>query len=275
MAQGNNEHRMVFDIRGRRRHVVKFVYALLAILMAGSLFLVTGAINLNSIFGTSSTGESAAQVAEKQAVAIEQRITKEPAKEEVLLGNLTRARVTAANSLIAAINAGSLDAESGTEEVRTQLSKASEDWSRYLAATKEPSAGVAGIVAPAMFQFAEISSSTDQALENVKVASEAQTMVAEKRPSLGTWSNAAIYTLFTLDFKKAEEQKEEAAKLANTKFERESFENKYEEVEKNAKEFGKQVKLEEVTKKSQQTESSGKEALQNPLNLGGSPLTGE
>lgn len=275
MAQGNNEHRMVFDIRGRRRHVVKVVYAILALLMAGSLFLVTGAINLNSIFGTSSTGESAAQVAEQQAVAIEQRIKKEPAKEEVLLGNLTRARVTAANSMISEIQNGSRSAESGTEEVRTQLSKASEDWSRYLAASKEPSPGVAGIVAPAMFQLAEISASTDQALENVKVASEAQTMVAEARPSLGTWSNAAIYTLFTLDFKKAEEQKEEAAKLANTKFERESFENKYEEVEKNAKEFGKQVKLEEVTKKSQQTESSGKEALSNPLNLGGTTLGAE
>jgi hypothetical protein len=271
MAQGNNEHRMVFDIRGRRRHVVKFVYALLAILMAGSLFLVTGAINLNSIFGTSSSGESAAQVAEKQAVAIEQRIAKEPAQEEVLLGSLTRARITVANSMISA----GVTSESEVEEVRTQLNKASEDWSKYLAAAKEPSLGVASLVAPAMFQLAEISTSTDQALENVKVASEAQDLVAEKRPSLGTWSNAAIYTLFTLDYKKAEEQKEEAAKLANTKFERESFENKYEEVEKNAKEFGKQVKLEEVTKKSQQSESSGKEALSNPLNLGGSPLTGE
>ena len=52
---------MVFDIRGRRRHVVKFVYAILAILMAASLFLVTGVFNPNSIFGTSSSGESAAQ----------------------------------------------------------------------------------------------------------------------------------------------------------------------------------------------------------------------
>jgi hypothetical protein len=270
MAQGNNEHRMVFDIRGRRRHVVKFVYALLAILMAGSLFLVTGAVNLNSIFGTSSSGESAAQVAEKQAVAIEQRIKKEPAKEEVLLGNLTRARITVANAM-----AGEISSESELEEWRTQMSKASEDWTKYLAAAKEPSIGVAQVVAPAMFQFAEQSTSTDEALENIKVASEAQTLVAEKRPSLGTWSNASIYTLFTLDYKLAEEQKEEATKLANTKFERESFENKFEEVEKNAKEFGKQVKLEEVTKKSQQSESTGKEALQNPLNLGASPLTGE
>jgi hypothetical protein len=262
---------MVFDIRGRRRHVVKFVYALLAILMAGSLFLVTGAINLNSIFGTNTTGESAASVAEKQVVAIEQRLVKEPAKEEALLGNLTRTRINVANSMISE----GITSEEGVEEVRTQLSKASEDWSKYLETAKEPSLGVASLVAPAMFQLAEISPSTSQSLENVKVASEAQTMVAETRPSLGTWSNAAIYTLFTLDFKQAEEQKEEATKLANTKFERESFENKFEEVEKNAKEFGKKVKLEEVTKKSQQSESAGKEALSNPLNLGGSPLTGE
>src|ERR1700761_6831289 len=152
MAQGNNEHRMVFDIRGRRRHVVKAVYAILALLMAGSLFLVTGAINLNSIFGTSSSGESAAQVAEKQAVAIEQRIAKEPAKEEVLLGNLTRARITTANAMISE----GISSEGEVEEVRTQLSKASEDWSKYLETAKEPSAGVAALAAPAMFQLAEV-----------------------------------------------------------------------------------------------------------------------
>ena len=160
MAQGNKEHRMVFDIRGRRRHVVKFVYALLAILMAGSLFLVTGAINLNSIFGTASSGESAAQVAEKQAVAIEQRIKKEPAQEEVLLSNLTRARISVANSMISE----GLTTEEELEEVRTQLSKASEDWSKYLETAKEPSPGTAALVAPAMFQLAQVSTSGDQSL---------------------------------------------------------------------------------------------------------------
>jgi hypothetical protein len=272
MAQGDKEHRMVFDIRGRRRHVVKAVYAILAILMAASLFLVTGAINLNSIFGSSSSGESAATVAEKQVVQIEERIKKEPAKEEVLLGNLARAQISVANAMYTELTSQSSVSEGDVEEWRHELSKASEDWSRYVEGVKEPSAGVAALAAPALFQLAEGSSSTDEALENVKVASEAQTMVAEQRPSLGTWSNAAIYTLFTLDYKKAEEQKEEATKLANTKFERESFENKFEEVEKNAKEFGKQVKLEEVSKKSQQSESAGKESLSNPLNLGGTSL---
>ena len=46
----SDEHRMVFDIRGKRRHVVKFVYAILAILMGASLFLVTGAVSLGSLF---------------------------------------------------------------------------------------------------------------------------------------------------------------------------------------------------------------------------------
>ncbi len=142
MAQGNNEHRMVFDIRGRRRHVVKFVYALLAILMAGSLFLVTGAVNLNSIFGTSASGETAAQVAEKQAVAIEQRIKKEPANEEVLLGNLTRARVTAANAMYTELASQSHPPNPESKNGATQLSKASEDWTKYLAVAKEPSIGV-------------------------------------------------------------------------------------------------------------------------------------
>src|ERR1700748_3517707 len=135
MAQGNKEHRMVFDIRGRRRHVVKVVYAILAILMVASLFLVTAAINLNSICGTASSGESASQVAEKQAVAIEQRIAKEPAKEEVLLGNLTRARITGANAMISE----GVRSQDEVEAVKTQLNKASEDWSKYLAAAKEPS----------------------------------------------------------------------------------------------------------------------------------------
>ena len=37
---------MVFDIRGRRRHVVKVVYAILAVLMGASLFLVVGPVNI-------------------------------------------------------------------------------------------------------------------------------------------------------------------------------------------------------------------------------------
>jgi hypothetical protein len=268
MAQGGNEHRMVFDIRGRRRHVVKFVYALLAILMAGSLFLVTGAINLNSILGTATTTESAVSNFEKQAENVEAKLAKTPGDED-LLASLTRTRVNTANAMI---TNGAGESQGGVEEVKQQLAQASEDWSKYVSAAGEPSPGLAIQVAPALFQLAEISSSSEEAVANVKAATDAQKLVAEGRPSLNSWSTLAIYALFTQNYKLAEEAKKESVKLANSKFERESFENKYAEVEKNAKEFGKQLKLEKASKSS---EAAGKESLEQPFQgLGGTALGG-
>ena len=139
MAQGGNQGRMVFDIRGRRRHVVKFVYAILALLMFGSLFLVTGAININSILGTSSTSESAVSSLEKQAENIEAKLAKSPGDED-LLANLTRTRINVSNAMI---TNGAGESTGGVEEVEHQLALASEDWSEYLAAAGEPSPGLA------------------------------------------------------------------------------------------------------------------------------------
>ncbi|HTT94769.1 MAG TPA: hypothetical protein VMF55_08850 [Solirubrobacterales bacterium] len=269
MAQGSNEHRMVFDIRGRRRYVVKVVYAILAVLMAASLFLVTGAININSILGTASSGESATTSLEKQAERIEAKLAKAPADEDMLL-NLTRTRINVANTMITNGASG----QSGAEEVKHQLALASEDWSRYLKAAKEPSPGLAIQASPALFQLAELSTTGEEALENVAAATEAQKIVAEARPSLNSLSTLAIYQLFAQEYKAAETSLKEATKFAGTKFERESLENKFEEVEKNAKEFGKGLKAEKAAAKS--SKSSGKEALENPLNsLGGSSLGGE
>jgi hypothetical protein len=266
MAQ--DEHRMVFDIRGRRRHVVKAVYAILAILMAASLFLVTGVFNPNTLFGGSS-GESAAKTFEEQATRIEGKLTKTPG-DEALMANLTRARINAANAMISNEEAQSQD---GFEALKHQLALASEDWSNYLDSVKEPSAGLAIQVAPALFQLAEISSSGNESLENVKAASEAEKIVADKRDDLNSWSTLAIYALFAQEYKLAEEAKEKVVKLASTKFERESFENKYEEVEKNAREFGKRLKLEEAQKAQG---NGGKESLENPIQgLGGPTLGGE
>lgn len=267
MAQGSDEHRMVFDIRGRRKHVVKVVYAILAILMGASLFLVTGTINLGSLFGTSSAGEGAAASFEKQAEHLETKLVKTP-EDENLMAALTRARINAANSLI---TNGKGESTGGLEEVKQQLALASESWSKYLATAAEPSAGLAIQAAPALFQLAEISGSSEEALENVKAATEAEKVVAEKRNDLNSWSTLSFYALFAQNYKLAEKAKEEAVKLANTKFERESFENKYEEVEKNAKEFGKRLQLEKASK----SQSAGKESLENPIqSLGGTSLGG-
>jgi hypothetical protein len=265
MAQ--DEHRMVFDIRGRRRHVVKFVYAILAILMFGSLFLVTGAINIGSIFGSTSSGESAAQSFEKQAERIETKLAKSPGDED-LMASLTRTRINVANAMI---TNGKGESAGGAEEIKTQLALVSEGWSKYKATASEPSAGLAIQVAPALFQLAEISSNSEEALENVKGATEAQQVVANQRNDLNSWSTLAFYALFTQNYKLAEEAKEKSVAFANTKFERESFENKYDEVEKNAKKFGEQLKVEKASK----SKAAGKESLEHPIQrLGGTTLGG-
>jgi hypothetical protein len=269
MAQ--DEHRMVFDIRGRRRHVVKAVYAILAILMAASLFLVTGVFNPNTLFGGGSSGESAATTFEKQAEKLEAKLAKTPG-EENLTANLTRARINAANALMN--SAQENQSQSDLEEAKIQYALASEGWSNYVDAASEPSAGLAIQAAPALFQLAELSSGGDEALENVQAATEAEQIVADKRNDLNSWSTLAIYALFAQNYKLAEKAKEEVVKLAGTKFERESFENKYGEVEKNAKEFGKRLKIEEASKATQGA-GGGKESLESPIQgLSGPTLGG-
>jgi hypothetical protein len=271
MAQGSKEHRMLFDIRGRRRHVVKVVYALLAILMAGSLFLVTGALNVGSILGTSSSGSSATKSLEEQAERIEAKLAKTPEDEDMLL-NLTRTRINVANTMI---TNGAGESQGGVEEVKHQFALASEDWSNYLKLAIEPSPGLAVQVSPALFQLAELAANGEEAMENVVAATEAQEIVAEARPSLNSLSTQGIYQAFAQEYKTANKSIEEAGKFAGTKFERESLENKFQEIEKNAREFGRGLEAERAAAKSK-SGGGGKESGENPLNsLGTSPLTGE
>ncbi len=267
MAQRNDEHRMVFDIRGRRRHVVKFVYAILAILMALSLFLVTGAVNLGSLFGSSSGSVNPATAFEEQAHHIEVKLKKEPESED-LLASLARTRANAGNTLI---SSGAAESAGGVEEIRVQFNQAADAWSKYLKASGEPSAGAAQIIAPAFFSLAQLSKTSKEAQENLEAAAAAEEIVAGARPTLNSWSTLAEYQVFSGAFKAAEESTAKAAKYANTKFERESLENKLSELEKSAREFQKGLKEEEKAKTETAKAEAGSGA--NPLSgLGGTSL---
>src|SRR3954451_17975531 len=153
MASSGNERRMVFDIRGRRKHVVKFVYAILALLMGASLFLVVGPVNIGSLLGNSESNNAGAALVE-QADRVEKKVNKDPENPELLLA-LTKSRISAGNAM------AEVNPETGAAEVtgegRVQLEKASESWSRYLKATDEPSAGVAQSAAATLFSLAATS----------------------------------------------------------------------------------------------------------------------
>ena len=71
---------------GKRKHVVRVVYAILALLMGASLFLVVGPVNIGELLGDASSTTSASKVLDEQAERIERRLAKNPKNEALLLG---------------------------------------------------------------------------------------------------------------------------------------------------------------------------------------------
>src|SRR4051794_20455782 len=263
MASGD-EHRMVFDIRGKRRHVVKVVYAILAVLIGVILFLVTGAVNIGSLVGSNSGGSSTAGL-EEQTEKLERRLAKEPENSNTLLA-LTKAQINVANQQVNIVESEGQQFEEQTPESRAEMQRASENWSRYLESTDEPSVGGALYVAPALFRLAQSGSSNlAGAVANVQAAADAQQIVADGRPSLNAWSTLAIYRYLGTETAAAEKAEAEAKKLTTSKFERENLENTLAEYAKAGKQIEKELETQEKA-----GQGASKEGLENPFSgLGG------
>ena len=263
----SGERRMVFDTRGKRKHVIRVVYAILALLMGGSLFLVVGPVNIASIIGNSSSTNSATKVFDEQAERIEGRLAKSPDDEQLLLA-LTRARINAGNSQIETTS--ETEVPTVTPEARDDFEAASQAWNRYLKqAGDEPSATGAQLVAATFFRLAEAgSTSLGEVEENVTKAAKAQRIAAEQQPSLGSLSTLAIYEYFSGNFASGDKATKEAAALSSSKAEAKSIEKQLAEYRKRGEKF------QEGAKKAAKVEqSAGKEALQNPFGgLGGGSI---
>ncbi|HKO37976.1 MAG TPA: hypothetical protein VJU14_06380 [Solirubrobacterales bacterium] len=266
MASGDNEHRMLFDLRGKRRNVVKVVYATLAVLMGLSLFLVIGGFNIAELFQSNNAAGEAAEQFEEQAGRIEAKLAKDPNNPDLLVA-LTRAQINTGNSLVTFDDSGQ---QVMTREAFQEYQKANDTWIKYLKAAEEPSVGLALLVAPTMFRMAENSRSLFEARTNATGATEAQKIVAEQRPSINAFSTLAYYTYFTGDFKAAEEAEEKAESFAKGKAEKESIQKQLSEISQSARQFDKEVK-----KAEQQAKAGGGGAGgEVPLEEGQSPLGG-
>jgi hypothetical protein len=265
---GGKEHRMLFDLkRGKRKTAVKVVYAVLAVLMGLSLFLVTGGLSLGELFGnSSSSGGEAAKPYEEQAERLEAKLRKDPENPTLLMG-LARAHVTAGNTLLSGEGA----TEEDLVEALQQYQLASSSWSEYVKGTDEPNAGTAQLMAPALLALAERARTLPEASANIKAATEAQKIVAEQRPTLNSLYTLSLYTYFTGDYKAADKAKTEAVKLANAKFEREQVDKQLEETKKRAEKFLQELKKVEAAEKAAAKANQGKTP-----SLGGSsnPLSG-
>jgi hypothetical protein len=263
----SGERRMVFDTRGRRKHVIRVVYAILALLMGASLFLVVGPVSVGNLLGGGSSSSNAAAQFEEQAERLERKLAKSPEDTDLMTG-LIRARINAGQQLVAVSSTGETAL---TVESVQQFQKASDAWSKYLKTTKEPAASTAQLMSPVLFALGETASSNAEIEANVKAAAQAQQIVADQRPTLNSVSTLAFYKLYAFDYAGAKKVGEEAAKLTNTKFERENLENQLEENEKRAREFQKGIAA--ANKLNQKAAKEG--AVENPLSgaSGGSPLS--
>jgi hypothetical protein len=254
----SGERRLLFDTRGKRKHVIRVVYAILALLMAGSLFLVVGPVNIGALIGNSGTATSAGKVLEEQAERIERRLAKSPEDEQLLLA-LTRARINAGNAEVEVVS--ETEAPTITPAAAEQFEAASQAWTRYLKqAGDEPNAAAAQLVGATFFRQAESSSSLLASEENIAKATKAQKIAAEQRPSLNALSTLAIYQYFNSEFAGGDRTAKQAAAKVPSKTEVKNVEKQLAEFRTRAEKYDKQKK--ELAKV--QSEVS-KEQLKNPL----------
>ncbi len=249
---------MVFDIRGRRKHVVRVVYAILALLMGASLFLVVGPVNIGALLGTNTSSTGSSGLFEQQAAAIERKLRKNPQDSSLLL-SLTRTRVSAGDSLTEVKSSNGQPTV--TPAARIQLEKAAQAWSRYLKQTgKNPSSTGAQLAAGALFSLAQTSTTAPEAEANIKAAAQAQQIVAGAHPSLGSLSTLAIYKYFAFDYAGGDRDGKQAQGYANSKAQKKEIEKQLSSILKQAKKFQAQVK--EAAKASK---GKSKETLDHPL----------
>jgi len=261
------ERRMLFDIRGRRKNVIRVVYACLALLMGASLFVAVGPFNIAEFFGGGST-TSAAKISEEQAERIEKRLARNPQDEQMLL-SLIRAR----------IGAGRAQAEenpaTGTPELTPesieQYEAAHQAWFRYLKqAGDEANPTTASLVASTFFSVAEQGETLGDIEENISNAAKAQKVAAEASPNLNTLSTLAIFQYFNGEFAAGDKTAEKAANESPSKSQAKTVEKQMASYRKRAKSWDKQRK-----KLAKQVSKQGKEKLENPfggLSGGSSPL---
>jgi hypothetical protein len=261
MADG--ERRMLFDIRGRRKHVVKVVYAILALMMGASLFLVVGPVNIGSLLSNTNETNPSAEIFDEQIERTEQRLRQDPSNEDILI-SLTRARINAGRA------ESEVDPTTGEQTVsgkaRAEYEKANEAWARYLKVAKgEPNPSLASLVAGTTFLLAQNSKTYAEALEYLGQAADAQRVAAQARPSLGGWTTLAAYEYLSGDKAAGAEAGRKAKALARTKSEEKAIDKQLAAFEKQSKEIQKaKVEAEKAEK------GKGKEALENPLGgLGG------
>ena len=255
----NGEHRMLFDLRGRRKRMIQFAFGGLAVLMALSLFTVTGGASLGDLFGGSSgTTSSGSSVFDDQVQRLEHQLKKNP-NDPTLLTQLTRTSFNAGNAGI------QRDPTSGQligipQNAIDDFNKAGDAWQRYLKTNpSKPDADAAQLAAQALLY----SAATSTAIEfppDIKAAAAAQAVFAEAKPSLNAYVTLAQYRYFAGDVSGGDQAGRKAEQAA-AKSQRPAVKQAVAQYKVTGAQIQKKVK----SSSKFNPNGGGKQALENPL----------
>ena len=193
---------MIFDLKGRRRHVVQGTYLLLAVLMGGGLILfgIGGGTSGGLLDAFKGGGGSAgSSVVEKQITAAEKRLALNP-RDQGALTTIIRDNYQLASA--------SADPNTGafSKDGKTQLAKADDAWQRYLALNPDkPDVTLANY----MFQAYSV-----VGLNKPVKALKAAEIVSQQQPSANAYIRVVQYATLAKDTRTAQLAGQKAIALA-------------------------------------------------------------
>jgi tetratricopeptide (TPR) repeat protein len=254
---------MLFDLKGKRRRLIQTVYAMLAILMGGSLVLfgigsdAPGGV-LDGLGITDGGGPTNPQY-EQEIEAAEERLETDPNDQPALL-NLARYHYLSATTGITA------DPETGerqmSEDAREELDEALDAWERYLQTDPEPpDPGLARNMTQVneiLFQEALARGDVAAAQESAEGAAEAYRIAVREDPTAPGFGSMAQYLYITGEEERADRALARAIELAEPQDQ--------EALERNLKRQARQAKrLSRQLDRFAQTGGRGTEAIEDPL----------
>jgi hypothetical protein len=255
---------MLFDLSsGKRKRVVQVVYAILALLMGGSLLLfgigsdAPGGL-LDAVgLGSNSDNESSTQY-EDQISNAEEKLQTDPENGAALL-NLTRYQYLTANEQLETDEATG-QVTGVPPEAQADLEQAVDAWQRYLdTKPKSPDPNVATNAAQAYVL-----------LNDAKGAAEAQRIVAEAQNTASAYGQLAYYLYADFQFAAADEAAAKSVELSDPSA-RKQAEKQFEQLAASAKAEQKRIEKE----REQGGKDAGQQELTDPFGAlgGGSSVT--
>jgi hypothetical protein len=256
----SGEHRMLFDLRGRRKRLVQVVYAMLALLMGGGLiFFGIGSSTQGGLFDALGGGSSGGSTDfDDQAQKLEHQLKSDPRNQQLLVAT-TRAWYTAANSQVQydPATGAPLDFPQGAID---DFTKAGESWRRYLATKPaKPNPNVSGLAATALFYSAASAATAPDFQTSMKQAVAAQKVFAAAQPSINSYITLARYSYYSGDFAGGDAAAKKAAK-EGTKTQAPALKQAVAQYRKQGKQVAKAIKA-----ASKFQPGGGKQALENPI----------